>query len=175
LNILYREVYTDTIELYHEEEATLNGDANILGGLFALGQEFNVSSKFSGGVGIRISYKRNEVKLEGTKDEVDDTLTSHSMVEEEEIERRTYVYLPLGIEYRPIPEFAIRGGVSLYGFYHFSEENLNGRYNRSERYSGPNYSLSFGAGYNWRRFKFDIYTMHVAEVKSWDIELGYCF
>jgi len=165
--------YIDTIESYHEDEATLDGDANILGGFLAIGLEFNVSPQFTGGTGIRISYKRNEVKLEGAKKEVNDTLTSHSIVEEKEIKRIAYVYLPLGIEYRPIPEFAIRGGVNLYGFYHFSEENLNGRYNKSKNFSGPNYTLSFGVGYTWRRLKFDIHTMDIAAVKSWNIEVAY--
>ncbi|OYD15224.1 hypothetical protein CH333_06135 [candidate division WOR-3 bacterium JGI_Cruoil_03_44_89] len=168
-------VYGDTTELYQEDETILDGDASILGGFLALGQEFSVSPQLSAGVGIRISYERSEVKLEGTRDEVYDTLTSHSMLKEKDIVRRTYIYLPVGIEYKPIPEIALRFGVDIYGFYHFSEKNANGWYNRSEYTDGPNYDLSFGAGYKWRRFKFDIYTMDIAAVRSWDIEMGYSF
>ncbi|MCK4330131.1 hypothetical protein KAX02_09840 [candidate division WOR-3 bacterium] len=163
----------DTSESYQEDESVLEGDANILGGLLALGQEFSVSPKLSGGVGIRISYEKSEVKLTGTRDEVYDTLTSHSAIEEKSIGRKTYVYLPMGIEYRPIPEIAVRFGISIYGFHHLLEENTSEGYSKSKYTNGPYYNISFGAGYNWKRFKFDIYTMDVAAIKSWEIELCY--
>lgn len=165
----------DTSESYREDESVLDGDADILGGFLALGQEFTISPQLSGGIGIRISYERSKVNFEGSKDEVYDTSTSHSMVEEIDIERRTYIYLPMGVEYRPIPEFAIRGGVNLCGSYRFSEESTNGEYNRLKYTKGPDYDLSFGIGYNWRRFKFDIYTMDIAALWSWNIEVGYSF
>ena len=165
----------DTSESYQEDESVLEGDANILGGLLALGQEFSVSPKLSGGVGIRISYEKSEVKLTGTRDEVYDTLTSHSAIEEKSIGRKTYVYLPMGIEYRPIPEIAVRFGISIYGFHHLLEENTSEGYSKSKYTNGPNYNISFGAGYNRKRFRFDIYTMDITAIKSWDIELAYIF
>lgn len=167
--------YGDTIELYEEGIASLEGEASILGGSLTFGFEFNLSSQLSGGAGIGFSYERDEVELEGSRDETNDTLTSHFTVEEKDIESNAYIYVPIGIEYRPVPEVALRTGLNLYGSYYFLEENIDGKYYMSKSTSGPYYDLSFGAGYNWRHFHFDIYTKDITEVWSWDIELAYIF
>ena len=168
-------IRSDTSETYEEIESILEGDVSILGGFLVLGQEFNFSPKISLGVGIKVSYERSELRLEGTKYEIDDTLTSQSVIDEMDIEKRAYIYLPLGIEYRPIPEIALRAGFSIRGSYQFSEDKINGESTRTKYVNGPYYDISIGAGLNWKRLDFDIYARDISAIRLWDIEVGYSF
>jgi len=165
----------DTTETSEEVESILEGDASILGGFLALGQEYNFSPKITLGVGIKVLYERSELRLEGTKYEVDDTLTSQSDIDEISIERRTYIHLPLGIEYKPIPEIALRTGFSIHGSYQFAEDKINRESTRTKYVNGPYYNISIGVGLNWKRLNFDIYARDISAIKLWDIEVGYSF
>jgi len=168
-------IRSDTSETYEEIESILEGDVSILGGFLVLGQEFNFSPKISLGVGIKVSYERSELRLEGTKYEIDDTLTSQSVIDEMDIEKRAYIYLPLGIEYKPIPEIVLRAGFSIHGSYQFSEDKINGESFKSKYVKGPFYDISIGAGLNWKQLDFNIYARDISAIRLWDIEVGYSF
>ncbi len=166
---------SDTSEAENGVEYILEGDTRVLGGFLSSGQEFNFSPKISLGVGIKVSYEKSEIRLEGTKYETEDTLTSQSFTDEVGIERKAYIYFPLGMEYKPIPEIALRAGFRIHGSYEFSEDKTNGKTFRSKYLNGPSYDINIGAGLNWERFNFDIYTQNISAIESWDIEGCYNF
>jgi hypothetical protein len=168
-------IRSDTSETYDEVEYILGGNARILGGFIASGQEFLLSPKISLGVGIKVLYERSEIRLEGTKYETEDTLSSQSAVAEMDIERRAYIYLPLGIEYKPIPEIALRAGFNIYGTYQFSEDQIDGESVGNKKVDGPSHNINIGAGFNWERFNFDVYARDISAIDRWDIEACYTF
>ncbi|MCK4351883.1 hypothetical protein KAW65_00565 [candidate division WOR-3 bacterium] len=168
-------IIADTSESIDEEQDLLDGSERLIEGSFILGQELLITPQLLVGVGAKVYYYNSELRVEGTRDEIEDTSSSHTNIKEKDIHTDIDIYLPLGIEYKPIKPFSIRFGVTIYGKYDFSDRKTDGHYHSSKSTSGPDYTLNFGLGYNWRRFNISIYTYDITNIYSWNTEASYDF
>lgn len=150
---------------------SVKGDRNIFAIMSALGEERKILPNLMLGYGIRLFYIRDESQLEGEKIEVDTT-----SIKVNYIDREAKVSFPIGFEYKPIKEIAIRVGGSIYGLYDFYNERIGDEYNRREIISGPYFRINSGLGFNIKdKFIIDVLARDLTNIGNWKVELRYNF
>jgi len=163
--------YGDTLTDSIYNSLSVKGDKNIFAISSAVGEERKILPNLIVGYGIRLSYIRNESQLEGAKIEVDTTSIKVTY-----IDRNTTVSFPIGFEYKPINEIAIRIGGSIYGLYDFYNEKVGDDYESWERISGPYFRINSGLGFNIKdKFVIDVLATDLTNVRNWKVELMYNF
>ncbi|MCK4321755.1 hypothetical protein KAX08_04475 [candidate division WOR-3 bacterium] len=150
---------------------SVKGDRNIFAISSALGEERKILPNLMVGYGIRLFYIRDESQLEGEKIEEDTTSIKVTY-----IDREAKVSFPIGFEYKPIKEIAIRIGGSIYGVYDFYKEKVGENYESRERIRGPYYRINSGLGFNIKdKLIIDVLAGDLTNIKNWKVELIYNF
>jgi len=168
-NTTYSRGDTLTDSIYNS--LSVKGDRNIFAIMSALGEERKILPNLMLGYGVRLFYIKDESQLEGEKIEEDTTSIKVTY-----IDREAKVSFPIGFEYKPIKEIAIRVGGSIYGLYDFYNERIGDGYNRREIISGPYFRSNSGLGFNIKdKFIIDVLARDLKNIKNWKVELIYNF